>query len=256
MTPLGFGTAIILSAGIGFALAFLRNRLKNGLSEYEKMIEKVKKKLKEEESQTTYSNELIKLVYEGTKLIAKQDYSAASLKSIKSRMKVLEDLQAYNLASIEFGNDLVDLTEYAFSKIIKEAGGCLKMFIQAERERKNHHQEMMKAYQDLIGQLKSDSPLRATKKQLTDELVREILFYESSLLERIFAEKLMDQLAEPIVILIWISDMVYDKYEVNMNTTEYKKAFLDLVGRDPELKQVNKKVGGMMSQIFKIQSQR
>ena len=65
------------------------------------MIEKIKKRIKEEEEKRTYSDELVKMIYEAVPHVAQQDFNIASDKGLEKRIKLLDDFKAYQASATE-----------------------------------------------------------------------------------------------------------------------------------------------------------
>ena len=251
-TPLGFGIAILVSAGIGFGLSILQHRLKEGsLPEYQKLIREIKELLEEQKGETTYSDQLIKLVYECAPLIAQEDYSSASSKAKADRIATVDDLEKYNKVSVAYAEHLVVVTEKAFSQIIKDAGGFPNHFIQVERDRKPRVQSVMDSYQNMMMRLKLKSNLIPSKHKITPEAIKEMQRYELELLEEIKTKNLISKMTMPFVIIIWITDKLYQKFGINMETPEYKDLYNDLLKTDPEVIELSKKIGAGISGVLR-----
>ena len=256
MTPLGFGTAIAVSAGLGFGLAFLRNKLAKPKSEYQMMIEKIKKRVKEEKDNSTYSDELIKMVYEAVPLVIQKDFNKISNKALKNRIKALEDIKAYDRATADFGLEALKIVNLGAIIVIKKAGGIPTRFQESDKLRRENSPELQQARFQVFANLREKYNTPQAGITLTDELVREVEAYFLELSQRVFSEKLEEEFLEAKVFAAWVCDHVYKKFGLDHTTDEYRRIKANLVKEDPEFKALTEESSRIALDILKRSSKR
>ena len=224
-TPLGIGTAIVVSAGLGFALYHLRKKLNKSDSKAQKLIERIREKIKEEQKTdpNTYSEELIKLVYECTPLVAQEKYNKIKLEWIKERTEALEDIPKYVEIGTKYSQKLVKQMLESMFQIVKEAGGSPQVFVTVERERRKNSKQAMLEYTKLLNLLDSRATARPNRKKLTVELVREVMEFQKELFTDMVKKGGRKKFKIPSMLAAWVIDKAYETFGVDAASQEFKK---------------------------------
>ena len=235
-TPLGIGTALVVSAGIGLGLLFLKNKLQKSESEYDKILQKIKAKIEEEKDLNTYSDDLISLVYETVPLITQEEFNKFATTLEEEKIQVVDDIPKYCASVQKFGIGVGKVLDAAFAKIIQDAGGVPDLFLKAEGSRKNNSQKIFMKFQKLIGAMKSKTPKPPNKHKITEELVKKVCAYESELFEELKGKDIKTVFPIPPIIMVWVPNKVYAKFGIDINSEEVAAVVQELMKKDPEFK--------------------
>ena len=260
-TPLGLGAAILVSTGIGITLKFLSSKNKvekdeeniTAKSEYQILLEQIQDKLKEEETES-YSNELLKMVYECAPLITREEYKKLIQGSAQRRMQVLDNIPEYESEFDKLNQKVMQLLGNAFVRIIKEAGGSEGVFKISHQQGMSKSEEIQQGFENVIKELKSEEKGQNSSFELTAELVKEICAYQEGAYKELIERGLKNHFKSPMSPILWVTDNLNRKFGIDTSSVEYKAAFEKLTNSDQELQKVVEKhmkvISDLLGKIF------
>ena len=252
MTPAGFVAAIAVSLGLGFGIAFFRTRLgKRELSEYEKVIQRIREKMKENKGDNInpYSDEVIKMVYDAVPLVDQGQFNTAFEKILNQKLAVLEDFQKYMEVTRSFSVALFENYKTRMYKVVEDAGGSVTEFSQIEAQRSRTSPHLQECFDQGVSDLKTNYSKSKFDKNLTDEVLREAETFYLELFKRIDSEKIYKNFIHPLVTYAWACDYLRKKFGVDLNTKKYKAVRKRLAETDPEFGKLQKEIDRVCAEV-------
>ena len=251
MTPIGFGTAIAVSAGIGLGLAFLSKKLGNSKSEYQKLIEKIKTKLEEGNGGSIYSESLTQMVYKCVILTAQKDFNELLHAVLDGQKEVIDDPEKYCQMMATYGQTLIKFEEKSYCKVIKDAGGLPYSFVQHQKQMREDSEIYRAMYIDMISRLRANYSKQFEKKELNVELLKKIFEYKLNLCEDLEAKRIKHEFPMPILVPSWIHGKILVEFDLRASKDDFVEALDRLAGTNPELNELVKKTDEVMDVLFK-----
>ena len=248
-TPLKLATAIAVSSGLGLALYLLHKKLSRPKTEEDDLREILKQKFKDEAQSKSYSDDLMKLVYKAAEPTAQEAYNKFFTKSTSDRMEALDDIPAYEELINNFETGLDSVLTNSLLKIVENAGGAPQRFKKVQRENVSDFTEIRKAFDQLFEVLKAKGPRRVYRKELTKDDVKEICYYQLSLLKQIASEEV--KFKDLLLYTFWIDDKLYHKFQVESTSKVFLNGVLKCVHmeKDKEMVGCRKEIMGIMNKL-------
>ena len=244
LTPAGLGASILISAGIGFGLVLLKNKLlKGGDESPEALLEQLKKKLKKEKGTQIYSKELILLYYKNYQIYVDRELGKLMKERMTEKLKVIDDIPKYKQTRSVYEEMIINKIGLGIEIFIRQCGGDHQVFLKSDEKWRVESKEVAGAFQTAIQTIGSKDPLfLARKKPLTADLVKEVLKYLEEILGEIISKELYKQFDGIPGIKDWVTDKVYAKFEVYDMSAEFQDAKVKFGKDDIEIQKSSTQV--------------
>ena len=235
-TPLGLGTAIAVSAGIGISFYFLHQKLQKPKTEYEKMIQQIKKHVKIESrgsQKDTYSDSLVQMVYKTTPMVIQEALKTLYEENLDQRLKAINEAEKsqYKALCQGLNQAILSLIESTSLKIVEEAEGSKDRFKRATSPKRRQLSRQLKFYYEgCINSIVKKAPTRPNKATLSKELFMDILDFKRQLLSAELSSRGVEWTDGCTgLIVVWIYDRVYEKFGVDIRSEELRRLRTDFV---------------------------
>ena len=230
-TPLGFGTALAVSAGLGVGLLLLRRRLSSPQPEYKKLVERVKEKIREQGANQSYSQVLINTIFGAVSPKAKKQCKALNKKYHLKRLKVLYNPVQYKTLVFKHRKELCNLIEEDLKATFGRIDPISILLFNLTQPGYSALWESV-LLEGFSANLRELITLEY-KRKLTVELYKEGYDYEFSIMNESRSYPILQKMKTDSLIAVWFSDHSSAKFGVDLISPEAQEIAGELVKTDP-----------------------